>query len=794
MASGARSRSNADIGIAVTANIQKGNEFGSYKATAFAAVCSQEYAWVRQIDLTEFGEKENIIGLVCSQLLDMLRLYLISLPELLPGYMPISQATKIILYTSNKQKNGGEHETTPQPIKAKRGGNMLRKVFFWIFISIFIISASYLGVYAFNSYKNRQLADDLNGKLSESSSMPADYPQDYLKKFASLYAENPDIKGWISIDGTPLSYPVVQAADNDFYLRKDFYKNKNEYGIPFLDYEVKLKPQSVNTLIYGHNMKDGQMFGELVKYKNIGYYKEHPVINFDSVYEENKYKIISIFITNANPKDGEIFPYTSFINSEKLEELALFVENAKIRSFINIEDELMEGDKLLTLSTCTYEFSDARFVVVARKLRKGESSDIDVTKATVNKSPLLPDVWYKTYGKVKPDTPIAVPTLATISMPIISSSSASLIIPSSSASSSTSSSSSSVSVSSSSSKSSSSSAVPSSKPSSSASVLPSSSKSSGSTAASSSNAISSVSSSSSSSSKLSSSSKQASTSSSSAASSVQQPSSSDSSSQPPSSSSLPAGGDTITVNAGDGAKEYDTYDMLCQIVANEMGSTANKEALKAQAVASYTYIKYENEGGRVPSVGIKTPSSAVKSAVKEVLGQKIYYNGSIISSTYFSISCGKTGNSDEYWYGNGKPYLISVDSSVDANATGYKSTKSYSVSAMKDMLESKYGITLSDTPENWLRVAEKFDSGYVKAVSIDGQKTATGRDIREGLCSFALRSTCFEINFDGSSFVFTTYGYGHGIGMSQWGAMLYAQQGWSYTDILTHYYSGTTVQ
>jgi len=234
--------------------------------------------------------------------------------------------------------------------------------------------------------------------------------------------------------------------------------------------------------------------------------------------------------------------------------------------------------------------------------------------------------------------------------------------------------------------------------------------------------------------------------------------------------------------------------MLCQIVANEMGSTANKEALKAQAVASYTYIKYENEGGRVPSVGIKTPSSAVKSAVKEVLGQKIYYNGSIISSTYFSISCGKTGNSDEYWYGNGKPYLISVDSSVDANATGYKSTKSYSVSAMKDMLESKYGITLSDTPENWLRVAEKFDSGYVKAVSIDGQKTATGRDIREGLCSFALRSTCFEINFDGSSFVFTTYGYGHGIGMSQWGAMLYAQQGWSYTDILTHYYSGTTVQ
>jgi len=234
--------------------------------------------------------------------------------------------------------------------------------------------------------------------------------------------------------------------------------------------------------------------------------------------------------------------------------------------------------------------------------------------------------------------------------------------------------------------------------------------------------------------------------------------------------------------------------MLCQIVSNEMGSTTNKEALKAQAVASYTYIKFENEGGRVPSVGTKTPSSAVKSAVQAVLGEKIYYNGNIISATYFASSCGKTGNSNEYWFGAGKPYLVSVDSSIDANATGYKATKSYSMSAMKDMLESKYGITLSDSPENWLEVTENYDSGYVKSVSIDGQRTVTGRDIRESLCSFALRSTCFEIKFDGSNFVFTTYGYGHGIGMSQWGAMLYAQQGWSYVDILTHYYSGTTVQ
>jgi SrtB family sortase len=132
-------------------------------------------------------------------------------------------------------------------------------------------------------------AEDLK-KLEESGG----YPSDYQKKFMSLYAINSDVAGWLQIEDTQVNYPVVHYTDNDYYLRRDFYRKDNKHGIPWLEANNTLNPQSDNYVVYGHNMTDGQMFGELMKYKPSGegleYLKNHAIISFDDVYRDNDYR------------------------------------------------------------------------------------------------------------------------------------------------------------------------------------------------------------------------------------------------------------------------------------------------------------------------------------------------------------------------------------------------------------------------------------------------------------------------------------------------------------------------
>ena len=181
--------------------------------------------------------------------------------------------------------------------------------------------------------------------------------------------------GWISIDGTDLDYPVVQTTDNTTYYRTNFEGEYSEHAVPFVDAAVDLSKPSTNTIIYGHNIRtDGQMFNILKGYTSLEYYQQHPVIQFDSVYREGKYKIVSIFYTNTLAEHGEITGV-----------------------------DVLPSDELLTLSTCTYEFHEARFVIVARKVRDGESETVDTSQATMNPSPLYPDIWYQLFGGTKPD-------------------------------------------------------------------------------------------------------------------------------------------------------------------------------------------------------------------------------------------------------------------------------------------------------------------------------------------------------------------------------------------------------
>ena len=240
------------------------------------------------------------------------------------------------------------------------------------------------------------------------------------------------------------------------------------------------------------------------------------------------------------------------------------------------------------------------------------------------------------------------------------------------------------------------------------------------------------------------------------------------------------------------------YEYLCQTVEAEMGSTFHTEALKAQAVAAYSYIKYENARGAAVSLPLKTPTQKTRNAVSAVMGRLITYNGKVAFTPYYASSAGWTNPSSEVW-GGSYSYLTRVESIHDPSSNNKNVKAVFSAEKVQTGLEKFLGIDLDGSdPEDWLNVVLVSDSGYVLKVEVTDASgkvhTVTGRQVRENILSYGIRSHSFTVTYENGAFTFITNGYGHGVGMSQTGANGYAQSGWSYTQILQHYYPGTTVR
>ena len=264
-------------------------------------------------------------------------------------------------------------------------------------------------------------------------------------------------------------------------------------------------------------------------------------------------------------------------------------------------------------------------------------------------------------------------------------------------------------------------------------------------------------------------------------------------------------GEKVWVTVNGKAQELALLDVLPRIVENEIGSSAEPEALKAQAVAAHTYIQYYNDRGNAPAVSLKAvyPANQAKmdAAIQAVADKIITVNGKAVYTPYCAASAGKTNSSVDVW-GGPLSHLVSVESKYDnQDAKNWGTKKTIPVSEVKSLLETKGGITVSGKPEEWFKVINYTVGGYNKNMSVCGQtqctingkaQTITGRVLRENILS--LKSAKFEVKVEGDQFIFTTYGYGHGVGMPQIGANLYAKnEKWSYQKILTHYYTGVTI-
>lgn len=261
--------------------------------------------------------------------------------------------------------------------------------------------------------------------------------------------------------------------------------------------------------------------------------------------------------------------------------------------------------------------------------------------------------------------------------------------------------------------------------------------------------------------------------------------------------------ETVTVydvNTGT-YKTGSAFDIVCEITNNEVGNTFEVEAIKAQAVAAYTYIKYYQSIGEYPQLGCKAnPSQKIINAVTAVDGYAMYYNGKYIFSPFSASQGGFSASSKNVWGGD-LPYLQSVQNDFDyLDSTYYGKTATYTVEELRQKIESKTDIRLSENYSEWIRILDYNDHIYAGHLSIDGhtsafingrERTITGHIFRSYI--LGIRSCAFNVTYSGGVFTFTTYGYGHGVGMSQIGANLYAKNGYTFDKILTHYYTGVTI-
>lgn len=308
------------------------------------------------------------------------------------------------LYADIKGEKPKKHKEKPS------GGDITRKIILALAVITLIASLAFLlNYYIIEPYRDKKQSSELASMVQTTGTAQdpwtaikakypdVEFPVGMNSSYAELYAANTDFAGWISISEMNIDFPVVQAADNSYYERRDFYGKSTNYGAPFFDYRNSLTALDRNTIIYGHNMRhDDKIFGTLEQYREIDGYKKAPFITMNTLYGEYKFKIYAVFISNSKASDdnGHIFNYifTSAGNSKFMD----YVAEIDKRKLYTTGVDINENDKIITLSTCCYDFEDARLVVVGRLLREGESPSVNTSLAVKNDNPKFPQAYYDT--------------------------------------------------------------------------------------------------------------------------------------------------------------------------------------------------------------------------------------------------------------------------------------------------------------------------------------------------------------------------------------------------------------
>ncbi|MCH5196452.1 MAG: class B sortase [Oscillospiraceae bacterium] len=305
------------------------------------------------------------------------------------------------------------------PVKGDSVSEIVRKLVFLSALVILVVALVLIGVYV-----AQFVALELNAAIDENGNRTAtdahlfevknrtptaqeieQLPEGSInEEYAALYAENSDFVGWITIPGTNIDYPVVQTTDNDYYLHKAFDKTWLFEGTIFADYRGPITSGGMphNTVIYGHNMLYKYQFTALTNYKkDISFLRMSPIIDFNTLYGDGKYKVFAVFVVNWEDKYGDVFDYTGNTYFHNQAEFYDYVLECGDRSIYDTGVDVEYGDEFLTLSTCEAStYMDLRLVVVARKVRENEAPIVDTSKIVRKSSIKYFKGYYQIYGNL----------------------------------------------------------------------------------------------------------------------------------------------------------------------------------------------------------------------------------------------------------------------------------------------------------------------------------------------------------------------------------------------------------
>ncbi len=271
---------------------------------------------------------------------------------------------------------------------------------------------------------------------------------------------------------------------------------------------------------------------------------------------------------------------------------------------------------------------------------------------------------------------------------------------------------------------------------------------------------------------------------------------------------------SVLLDTGSGAETLTMQAYLTGVVLSEMPASFEMEALKAQAVAARTFTLRQMEGGKHADCDLCSDSACCQAwtsqenlqgklgsawqqywdkaaaAVAETDGQVLTYGGQLIDAVYFSCSGGFTEDAVAVW-GSEIPYLQSVESRGEESAAKFESQVAVPLSRFRELVtQSNPQATLSGPSSGWFGAVTATEGGGVDTMEIGGC-TFEGTELRT---LFGLNSTCFTVSITQEAVIFQVRGYGHRVGMSQYGANAMAQAGSTYEEILLHYYTGVTLE
>lgn len=410
MADGVRRLADAAIGVSVTGVAGPDTEEGKPVGTVFLALANASRVWVREMQpAPDCTTREAVREKAVAIALEMIGQYATAYPAMTAGSLPLPPPVqnKVEIPQTAPVVERRRFLAFLLPWKGDSPKERVRKLLLPLLVCV-LIAGGFFSVRRLLSVSvNQSLYSNLqNMYISDNT---AAQNGDILPRFTALYTQNADIGGWIRIDGTDISYPVMKNAGSDYYANHNFRQQYSAYGVPYFDSRntlVSSQSRNKTLIIYGNNTGDGQMFSSLLEYRRADFFKEHAVIDMSTLFSADKWQLFAVMVLDPDEINAFAFAKTEFADDDAFRQ---YVEDIRTRSLLNTSVVVTPEDDLLLLVTQAkeeYGFENATFVAVARRLRDNETAS--AVAVSRNPTVLMPRIWVRRNARsstIEPQTP-----------------------------------------------------------------------------------------------------------------------------------------------------------------------------------------------------------------------------------------------------------------------------------------------------------------------------------------------------------------------------------------------------